>query len=100
MSHLFEGPVDPDENDETSEETSEADENTEVLADAEEFAARYGFVHDCHCAEDWDTGNLGVVSVCYLNMCRDALEHLATARAEIIEKDAEIAALRVELADA
>lgn len=85
-------------------EENDADEDSvrdemEILADAAEFAARYGFVHECHCAEDWDTGNLGVVSVCYLNMCRDALEHLANARGEISEKDAEIAALRIELAD-
>lgn len=94
------GELDSDEPSENDDETDAENESIEVLADAAEFAARYGFVHECHCAEDWESGNLGVVSVCYLNMCRDALEFLAGARSEIQEKDAEIAALRIELADA
>lgn len=95
---LFDG-NENEEQGESNDDDFQRDE-MEVLADAAEFAARYGFVHECHCAEDWESGNLGVVSVCYLNMCRDALEFLASARTEIQEKDAEIAALRIELADA
>jgi hypothetical protein len=74
-------------------------EEFDATVDAEAFQRKYGFEHNCRCAQDWDVGNLGVVSVCYLNMCSDALDHLAEAIIELGEKDDEIAALRVQLAD-
>jgi hypothetical protein len=71
--------------------TPEDDEDGEV-SDVE-------YLDECHCADDWGVGNLGVVAVCYLNMCRDAMEHLAAARQELAKRDDEIAALRIQLAD-
>lgn len=96
---LFEDfdPTDGEENDETEEEL-DIDESTEVKDEAD-FLEKYGFEHECHCAEDWASGNLGVVAVCYLNMCRDSLEVLAKTLQEKKEAQAELAALKLERAD-
>lgn len=87
----------PEDDDEVSEVEYQQDQD--AINDSDDFRARYGFDHQCSCADDWSVGNLGVVAVCYLNMCRDALEHLANARAELAQKDDEIATLRIQLAD-
>jgi hypothetical protein len=87
----------PSEDDEVSE--VEYQDDQDAVNNSDDFRARFGFDHECHCADDWSVGNLGVVAVCYLNMCRDAMEHLASARQEISQKDDEIAALRIQLAD-
>lgn len=63
-----------------------------------EFTERYGFVHKCRCAEDWAQGNLGVVSVCYLNMVSDAMETLEKTIKEVKELKRENAKLRIDLA--
>lgn len=92
----------PDEEFEPSEEDEaevEYQEDQDAVNNSDDFRARFGFDHECHCADDWAIGNLGVVAVCYLNMCRDAMEHLASARRELAERDDEIAALRIQLAD-
>lgn len=88
----YEGPEDSDESPEST------DEDTSI-EDAAAFTERYGFTHICSCAEDWDGGNLGVVAVCYLNMCRDALEHLAEEREKVVTLEAELAELRIAVAD-
>ena len=87
----------PNEDDEVSD--VEYQEDQDAVNNSDDFRARFGFDHECHCADDWAVGNLGVVAVCYLNMCRDAMEHLATARQQLAERDDEIAALRIQLAD-
>lgn len=87
----------PEDGDEVSEVEYQADQD--AVNNSDDFRARFGFDHECHCADDWAAGNLGVVAVCYLNMCRDALEYLASARSELAQRDDEIAALRIELAD-
>ena len=87
----------PSEEDEVSE--VEYQEDQDAVNNSDDFRARFGFDHECHCADDWAVGNLGVVAVCYLNMCRDAMEHLAAARQEVAQRDDEIAALRIQLAD-
>lgn len=69
------------------------------IASAEEFFEKFGFQHECHCAEDWATGNLGVVSICYLNMCKEALENLESTREELAAVTDEVAELRVALAE-
>lgn len=63
-----------------------------------EFTEKYGFVHNCRCDKDWEEGNLGVVSVCYLGMVTDALDTLATTREEVKDANRAIAKLRIELA--
>lgn len=51
-------------------------EEQNELNESDDFYKVYGFEHHCRCADDWDEGNLGVVSVCFLNMCTEAMEHL------------------------
>lgn len=100
MSEFDETPneeFEPEDDDEVSE--VEYQEEQDAVNNSDDFRARFGFDHECHCADDWAIGNLGVVAVCYLNMCRDAMEHLAVARAEIATKDDEIAELRIQVAD-
>lgn len=87
---------DIEDNDEDAEPT---DEDLDTIENAAEFKEKYGFDHECRCAEDWESGNLGVVAVCYLNMCRDALEALAKEREKIVETDTELAELRIKVAD-
>lgn len=63
-----------------------------------EFTEKYGFVHECHCAEDWAKGNLGVVSMCYLDMVVDAMGTLEKVNLEIKELKRENARLRIDSA--
>lgn len=81
------------------EDNAEHINDDEDIASAEEFLEKFGFEHECHCAEDWATGNLGVVSICYLNMCKEALEHLESTRSELTAVTDEVAELRVALAE-
>ena len=77
------------------------EEEQEEFNEAEaEFTDKYGFVHKCRCAEDWAQGNLGVVSVCYLNMVSDAMETLENAIKELRELKRENAKLRINAASA
>lgn len=75
---------------------AEQDEFNDAHAD---FIERYGFKHDCRCAEDWNDGNLGVVSMCYLGMATDAMNTLADKIKEVKELNRDIARLKIELAD-
>lgn len=86
-----------DEFDETQ-EPEHINEDGEINS-AEEFFEKFGFTHECHCAEDWATGNLGVVAICYLNMCKEALEQLETVRSELTAATDEVAELRIALAE-
>lgn len=88
----------PNEDDEVSEVEYASEQD--AVNNSDDFRSRFGFDHECHCADDWAVGNLGVVAVCYLNMCRDAMEHLAAARKELAAKDNELAELRIQVADA
>lgn len=74
-------------------------EQAEFNERADEFLDRYGFKHECHCAEDWAEGNLQLVSVCYLSIIGDALDELEKKIAELKEIKRENARLRIELAD-
>lgn len=86
--------------DQFSEELTPNEEPEENdLETSEDFEERYGFTHQCTCAEDWASGNLGVVAVCYLNMCRDALDVLAKTREELAAKEEELAELRIQAAE-
>lgn len=87
----------PEDGDEVSD--VQYQEEQDAVNDSDDFRDRFGFDHQCQCADDWAAGNLGVVAVCYLNMCRDAMEYLAEARAELAAKDDELAQLRIQLAD-
>ena len=80
-------------------ENETPEEGAEEIATAEEFKAKYGFEHDCRCEQDWDTGNLAVTAECFLRMIKDALSRLAEVQTLLNEKDEEIAALKIELAD-
>ena len=88
------------ENEEDQAQFNEYKEEQDALNNSDEFVELYGFQHECRCAEDWAEGNLGVVSVCYLEMCRDALEYLKQARKELADKDAKLAQARIFLVEA
>lgn len=64
-----------------------------------EFQEKYGFEHNCRCAADWEEGNLGVVSECYLGLVADAMDTLEAKIAELREVHKENAGLRIKLAD-
>ena len=82
------------------EEELEAVENDEEpVESAEDFADKYGFSHDCQCGDDWASGNLAVVSVCYVNMIREALDVLAGTREELKAAEQELGELRIQLVD-
>ena len=86
----------PDEHDELH-EFYEEEQN--ALNESDTFKETYGFEHQCRCADDWAEGNLGVVSVCYLEMCNDALDALAAARTELAARKASEAALRIQVVE-
>lgn len=71
-------------------------EEQEALNESGTFEDIYGFEHECRCAHDWNEGNLGVVSICYLEMCNDALDKLSETRRELSETKSELATLRLE----
>lgn len=122
MSEYFDDPVEDDEDEdtffgdddgfETPDEDEEREfgegmesilsqyreESAEYNAAQQQFAERYGFKHDCHCDQDWEEGNLGVVSMCYLGMVADAMETLANARDELKEVKRENGRLKIQLA--
>lgn len=75
------------------------EEQAEFNEAESEFTEKYGFVHKCRCAEDWAQGNLGVVSVCYLNMVGDAMETLEKVVKEVKELKRENAKLRITAAE-
>lgn len=84
-----------------------ADEQYEIykqeqdeLNESDEFVKLYGFEHNCRCAEDWAEGNLGLVSECYLGMCRDALDNLRETREQLATVEAENAQFRIQLVEA
>lgn len=68
------------------------------LNNSDDFAQTYGFEHNCTCADDWAEGNLGVVSICYLEMVSQALDKLEEARIELDKAKADNAELRMEMA--
>lgn len=87
-------------------ETPEGDEQYEqykneqdTINESDTFAEDYGFEHECRCAEDWAEGNLGVVSVCYLDMTKNAMDTLRTERTMHKACRAELAQTKIELAD-
>jgi len=46
----------------------------EMMGDPEEFERTYGFEHKCHCASDYEEGNVGLVSDCWGSITNDALD--------------------------
>lgn len=55
----------------------------DALPDTDEWEKIYGFPHDCHCREDWDTGNVVEVSECYFRMSIDALNTLEAMKKKL-----------------
>ena len=87
----------PEDRDDTYEELkAEQDE----LNEEETYLARYGFKHECRCAEDWAEGNWAVVSVCYVSMIGDALDALEAINKEHRELKAKYAELQLGVTDA
>lgn len=76
-------------------EEYQADQDEHNSSDA--FLQTYGFEHDCSCADDWAEGNLGVVSICYLQMVSEALDQLEDTRIELDRTKAENAELRLQV---
>lgn len=70
-------------------------EEQDALNESGTFEDTYGFSHECRCADDWNEGNLGVVSICYLEMCNDALDALAATRQELGVAKAELAEIKL-----
>lgn len=64
-----------------------------------DFEDLYGFKHDCHCAEDWEEGNVGMVSECYRDMVNDALEHCYNQKGKIAELERHLDILRMQVAE-
>jgi hypothetical protein len=71
----------------------------EELNESEVYLEKYGFEHDCRCAEDWAEGNWAVVSVCYVNMCGEALDRLEVLHQELRQVKAELAEAKMGLTD-
>ena len=67
----------------------------EDAANVIDFMDEYGFEHDCHCASDWDEGNVGLVSKCYTEMTEDALAACRKMKGELAEAKREIASLKL-----
>jgi hypothetical protein len=74
-------------------------EDQDALNDSDDFEELYGFTHDCHCAEDWEEGNLGIVSTCYLDMTKDALDTLKEMNEACKNMKATITQQRISLAE-
>ena len=72
------------------------DELVEQLDELPEkdFKDLYGFEHDCHCASDWKDGNTGMVSMCYTEMCDDALKRCHEYKGEVAHLKRKIGVLR------
>lgn len=66
---------------------------------SEEFEELYGFPHDCHCAEDWESGLCGVVSECFMQLCDDALERCHKYKGEAADRERKLALLRTQVAE-
>lgn len=65
---------------------------------SEEFVEMYGFPHECHCSEDWLTGEVGVVANCWLQMSDDALEQCHKYKGELADRERKLAILRTQVA--
>lgn len=102
MTDIFPEEFEDSEEESPDEEELEANEfmeDEEAIESPEEFAEKYGFDHECHCGDDWASGNLAVVSVCYVNMIREALDVLAETRSELKNTEEELGALRIQVVD-
>lgn len=59
------------------------DQEQQAFKDARrQFAAMYGFVHDCRCAEDYAEGNTVEVAKCFVNLCNQAMAVLSFSHME------------------
>jgi hypothetical protein len=63
----------------------------------DDFAATYGFTHECYCGEDYAAGRVGEITQCYHNMMQEALANCARLNAELKEVTAIAQALFFEL---
>lgn len=75
-------------------------EDQDEVNGGDEFRELYGFTHECHCADDWAEGNVGLVSACYLGMCQEALDGLRDKIKELKASEATNAQLRIQLIEA
>lgn len=67
----------------------------------DEWLRQYGFEHNCRCADDVETGNVGEAPECYLKAAHQAFEGLRSARAVLLaiaEADTDDADLLKQLA--
>lgn len=78
----------PDENSDPEREVdpgtlANLDQEQQAFQDAKmQFARVYGFVHDCHCAEDYEKGNTVNVAECFVNLCNQAMAVLSFTNQE------------------
>jgi hypothetical protein len=68
-----------------------------VAENVEDFEELYGFSHDCHCKEDWDEGDVGIVSRCYTEMVNDALTQCNKFKGMTAEQDRIILLLQMQV---
>ncbi len=80
-----------------SDDYSEYLESTKTPS--EEFQEMYGFPHDCHCAQDWETGACGVVSECFMQLSDDALERCHKYKGEVAGLERVAAVLRSQVSE-
>ena len=66
---------------------------------SEEFEEMYGFPHDCVCASDWETGNCGVVSECFMRLSDDALARCHKYKGEVADLERKMAVLRNQVSE-
>lgn len=66
---------------------------------SEEFEELYGFPHECHCAADWENGDCGIVSECYMGLSDDALAQCHKFKGELADVDRKADALRLQVAE-
>lgn len=66
---------------------------------SEEFEELYGFPHDCRCVQDWEEGNCGVVSNCFMQLSDDALDQCHHYKGKVAELERTAGILRTQVAE-
>lgn len=56
----------------------------------DEFLARFGFEHDCHCDTDYTEGKVTTVTECFVQLAYDALNACQRLQETIDELEAEL----------
>jgi len=66
-------------------------QSTEFNNRRDEFIARFGFDHDCHCDTDYTDGKVTTVTECFVQLAYDALAACQRMQETIDDLEAELA---------